>query len=626
MTYGLLVLRGIASKIAVRADQVDRMASNLSVRVLRLASLSLSLALCFAAFAANAPAPAQAESDILQRALDYSRLPATTSAVELDMRGLRYTPDQARTADVAIAKVEAKQTVLIDRDGRFRWRTRTLYPGNIEFGFLTVGSASGSATIDELKWRDGIQIDRETAESSREDHADLLFLAPALLLRDASARGAKVATEGASATVAFQDGAGRAATLTLDPASGQVLAASVGPRSYAYSEYREVAGLRQPGRIEQSRDGKLNYVWSDVSLRAAAAPAAEFVLPPGYVEKSSPGPLRATPLGEGAYRIDGAPSGYHTGFVVGDRSVVVFDAPIAPEEAAKVKAEIERAAPGRRIAYVVVSHAHGDHFGGLPAYLADGDVEVFAGAHAGVALKRNLGDKAPAKLTELAAHRRIDLGGKRVDLYPIDSGHSETMLVGYAPESRTVFQGDLFFLPEVGPVQAAFAVGEELAALIESQHLDVVNIVGVHGRSGKRADLTEALRLRKAQARPPAAAASCGNSSDPEKVVQAQLDAYNAHDLDTFVSCYAEGVAIHNLSSDKPPRKGLRTLREDYLFLKEAPKAYRAERANRIVSGPIVVDHELIRGLPPERGVPEAIAVYEVRDGKILNVWFPPRK
>jgi len=67
-------------------------------------------------------------------------------------------------------------------------------------------------------------------------------------------------------------------------------------------------------------------------------------------------------------------------------------------------------------------------------------------------------------------------------------------------------------------------------------------------------------------------------------------------------------------------------LREDYLFLKEVPKAYRAERADRIVSGPIVVDHELIRGLPPERGVPEAIAVYEVRDGKILNVWFPPRK
>lgn len=597
------------------------MATSPSARYVRIAALPLMLGLCLPSFAAD-----ESASAVLQRALAYAGLTPATTAVELDMRGLRYTPDQARAADVAIAKVEAKQSVLIDRDGRFRLRTRTLYPGAIEFGFLTVGSATGEATIDELTWRDGIEIQRDPAESAREDHADLLYLAPALLLREAMARDAKTTAEGARSLVHFQDGAGRSATLTVDTASGEIVAASVGPRGYAYSEYRDEAGLRQPGRIEQSRDGKLNNVWSEVSLRAVAAPSAgDFALPSGYVEKTARGPLRATPLGQGAYRIDGSPSGYHTGFVVGDRGIAVFDAPIGEEEAKQVRATIERAAPGRRIAYVVLSHAHGDHIAGLPAYLDGGDVEVFAGAQAGVALKRRLGDKAPAKLTELASHRRLDLGGKRVDLYPIDSSHSETMLVGYAPESRTIFQGDLFYLPEVGPTPPAFDVGEELAGLIEAQHLDVGGIVGVHGRSGKRADLTEALHLRKAQPRA-SAAASCGNSKDPEKVVQAQLEAYNAHDLDAFVACYADDIAIHSLSSDKPPRKGLRVLREDYIFLKEVPKAYRAERANRIVSGPIVVDHELIRGLPPERGVPEAIAVYEVRDGKILNVWFPPRK
>ena len=597
------------------------MATSPSARYVRIAALPLMLGLCLPSFAAD-----ESASAVQQRALAYAGLTPATTAVELDMRGLRYTPDQARAADVAIAKVEAKQSVLIDRDGRFRLRTRTRYPGAIEFGFLTVGSATGEATIDELTWRDGIEIQRDPAESAREDHADLLYLAPALLLREAMAHDVKTTAEGSRSLVHFQDGAGRPATLTVDTASGEIVAASVGPRSYAYSEYREQAGLRQPGRIEQSRDGKLNNVWSEVSLRTVAAPAAgDFALPSGYVEKTARGPLRATPLGQGAYRIDGSPSGYHTGFVVGDRGIAVFDAPIGEEEAKHVRATIERAAPGRRIAYVVLSHAHGDHIAGLPAYLDGGDVEVFAGAQAGVALKRRLGDKAPAKLTELSSHRRLDLGGKHVDLYPLDSSHSETMLVGYAPESRTIFQGDLFYLPEVGPTPPAFDVGEELAGLIEAQRLDVDGIVGVHGRSGKRADLTEALRLRKAQASAPAAA-SCGNSKDPEKVVQAQLEAYNAHDLDTFVACYADDVAIHSLSSDKPPRKGLRVLREDYIFLKEVPKAYRAERANRIVSGPIVVDHELIRGLPPERGVPEAIAVYEVRDGKILNVWFPPRK
>ncbi|HJR72023.1 MAG TPA: nuclear transport factor 2 family protein [Luteimonas sp.] len=595
------------------------MRPNTSARSIRLALLPLLLGACLPLSAA--------EADALQRAVRYSGLPATANAVEVDMRGLRYTPEQARTADTAIAKVEAEQTLLIDRDGRFRLRTRTRYPGAIEFGFLTVGTASGSATIDELKWRDGLEIQRDPAEGAREDHADLLYLAPALLVREAMARGATATDEGPRTIVRFQDGAARPASLTLDTASGRIEAASVGPRGYAYSEYRDAQGLRQPGRIEQTRDGKLNNVWSDVSLRSVAAPAeAEFALPAGYVEKTSRAPLRVTELGQGAYRIDGTPSGYHTGFVVGERGIAVFDTPIGVEEAQQVRAAIERTAPGRRIAYAVLSHPHGDHIDGLPAYLAGGDVEVIAGAHAGVALKRRLGDKAPAKLTELTSHRRLDLGGKHVDLYPLDSGHSESMLVAYAPESHTVFQGDLFYLPEVGPTPPAFEVGEELAALIQAQKLDVDAIVGVHGRSGKRADLDEALRLRKAQAAAPAAAASCGNSAAPEKVVQAQLEAYNAHDLDTFVACYADDVTIHSLSSGKPPRKGLRTLREDYIFLKEVPKDYRAERANRIVSGPIVVDHERIRGLPPERGVPEAIAVYEVRDGKILNVWFAPRK
>jgi hypothetical protein len=31
-------------------------------------------------------------------------------------------------------------------------------------------------------------------------------------------------------------------------------------------------------------------------------------------------------------------------------------------------------------------------------------------------------------------------------------------------------------------------------------------------------------------------------------------------------------------------------------------------------------------GLPADKGQPKALAVYEVRDGKIQKVWFPPRE
>lgn len=123
-----------------------------------------------------------------------------------------------------------------------------------------------------------------------------------------------------------------------------------------------------------------------------------------------------------------------------------------------------------------------------------------------------------------------------------------------------------------------------------------------------------------------AVAAACGTSPDPERVVQAQLEAYNAHDIDAFAACYADEVTIYNLSANKAPRKGIPALREDYAFLTRVPKEFRAEIVKRMVNGPIVVDHERIVGLPEGKRAPDAIAVYEVRDGKILNVWFPPRE
>ena len=40
----------------------------------------------------------------------------------------------------------------------------------------------------------------------------------------------------------------------------------------------------------------------------------------------------------------------------------------------------------------------------------------------------------------------------------------------------------------------------------------------------------------------PLPAHGCGKSTAPEAVVQTQVDAYNAHDLERFVQCYADDI------------------------------------------------------------------------------------
>ncbi|WP_242106797.1 MBL fold metallo-hydrolase [Luteimonas aquatica] len=458
-----------------------------------------------ASAADGAPAPAEAA---LAQAKRQLALPPGTTAMELRMRGSTYRPEQAREATAAFAEVAAEQTVVLADEGRFRLRTRSRYPGGIVFGFLGVGSPAGSATIDELQWRDGVEIEREDAASARGDYADLLFLSPALLLRDALARNPVArAASGPDAArrieLRYQDAVDHPVVLVLDADSGRIESATSGKRRYVYARYRQQGQLLQPAHVTVYNGEAVAARWNEVSAHALPAPAADaFRLPEGYRERADRGPLRATDLGNGAYRIDGAPSGYHTGFVAGERAVAVFDASIDAEEAGQVKAMIEKTVPGRRIAYVVVSHPHGDHVAGLPAYLKDG-VEVVTGVGAGAALRRQLGAAAPRKLREVKDVAELDLGGRTLQVRALASSHASSMLVAYAPASRTLFQGDLFYLPEVGPTPAAFEGAGELAALIAGPPaLPVDRIVGVHGRSGDIGDLRQSIRLRQEGEKP----------------------------------------------------------------------------------------------------------------------------
>lgn len=118
-----------------------------------------------------------------------------------------------------------------------------------------------------------------------------------------------------------------------------------------------------------------------------------------------------------------------------------------------------------------------------------------------------------------------------------------------------------------------------------------------------------------------AAALSSLAGSTPEETVQKQLEAYNARDIEAFLATYAEDAQLFELP-DKLLARGSAQLRERYTKRFADPRLH-AEIVKRIVVGNTVVDHERVRlTLPEGPGTLEAIAIYEVRDGKITTVWF----
>ncbi len=107
----------------------------------------------------------------------------------------------------------------------------------------------------------------------------------------------------------------------------------------------------------------------------------------------------------------------------------------------------------------------------------------------------------------------------------------------------------------------------------------------------------------------------------PEQIVQEQLDAYNAKDLDRLLRTYADGAEQYVLHGELLAR-GQDAIRERFALRFQEPDLH-AELLSRIVAGNIVVDHERItRNFPEGDGTLEMLCVYEVADGRIRKASF----
>lgn len=105
----------------------------------------------------------------------------------------------------------------------------------------------------------------------------------------------------------------------------------------------------------------------------------------------------------------------------------------------------------------------------------------------------------------------------------------------------------------------------------------------------------------------------------PVDVVQAQLEAYNAQDLDAFCACFAKDCVIADLNG-AVTQEGAGQIRERYEDMFAQYPANKAQIVSRIAVGNVVADHERIQRSPDLRL--EAIAIYTVRDGLISRVDF----
>src|SRR5450830_1261720 len=107
----------------------------------------------------------------------------------------------------------------------------------------------------------------------------------------------------------------------------------------------------------------------------------------------------------------------------------------------------------------------------------------------------------------------------------------------------------------------------------------------------------------------------------PTSVVQAQLDAYNAHDVPALLAIYADDAQQFQHPATLLAQGGAQI--GPRFAARFAASKPRAQLLNRIACGKLVIDHEIVHGDTPDGvSAQELVATYEVVDGRIARAWF----
>lgn len=221
---------------------------------------------------------------------------------------------------------------------------------------------------------------------------------------------------------------------------------------------------------------------------------------------SAPPKLNVHKVAEGVWTAE-PERGANIGWFLVSEGVVAVDAGSDAAVARAALAQIEATA-GKPVRYLVLTHAHGDHAGGIPVFAAAG-AQIVCHENSAAAAAYLLqsapaaADSRPRQGVLAISERLVFFGAsRRAAIYYLGPGHTAGDLVVLLPEDKILFSGDLVVngrLPYLQSADADPRGWEQILARLGG--LDVTTIVPGHGAPGTRQGLADTLAyVRKVNA------------------------------------------------------------------------------------------------------------------------------
>ena len=262
-----------------------------------------------------------------------------------------------------------------------------------------------------------------------------------------------------------------------------------------YSDYKDYGGVKFPGKIEQAEGG---YPVLDLTVTEVLPNAPVSIKAPDNARTATVQPVKAESqqLAPGVWLIR---AGIQSAAVEFKDFSVVVDGATNEERSNAVIAEVKRIIPNKPIKYVVNTHHHLDHAGGLRTFVAEGSTIVTGEGNKAYfekvfknpatiepdRLAKN--PKAPTFLTVKDKYVLTD-GDQSIQLYGVPgNNHAPDIIVAYIPRAKVMVEADSFNPAAPArpgaPVANVTLIGEKQTLLdnIQRLKLDVQNFIPTHG-------------------------------------------------------------------------------------------------------------------------------------------------
>jgi hypothetical protein len=330
----------------------------------------------------------------------------------------------------------------------------------------------------------------------------------------------KAAAENHATALAGEEGGKKVTTLTFTLGRNKIIGAIdarnmvIGVRTWipnpvlgdmpletAWSDYRDFNGVKFPTRIIEKQGG---FPTLDLTVTNAQAnvEGAALKVPDEALRATIP-PEVVTPekIAAGVWLLHGG----HSSVLIEFRDfVTVVDAPLNEDRSIAVIAAVKKLVPDKPIRYVINTHHHFDHSGGLRTYVAEGATVI---THEGNRAFYEWAWKQPRTMEpdRLARNPReatfitfrdkyvLTDGSRSVEVHlTIGDNHDEFLSFAYLPAEKLLIEADDFSDRYI--TDLSLALWNNLYGNLQRLSLDVEAIAPLHGNLTPMSEWLKMLR------------------------------------------------------------------------------------------------------------------------------------